>query len=206
MTLIVVSGTRYGRDGANYTSRATFDCFYDPENHDHVIIDYQVWWWLQSTVFITSITSQPERTKFYLLLWSLLPGTVMFISCIYMCVCRFPKFLFRKLMLKIFSFSASSCSQATMGTWGSSVVEKQSQVSFFLFQPFPKIYHDQWSLIIPVKLNQIYSHNLTGQFVFITTIKLFSNWSIFINNHVTWRYRRGRCVQTPRQEQVVIFV
>ena len=34
--------TRYGRDGANYTSRATFDCFYDPENHDHVIIDYQV--------------------------------------------------------------------------------------------------------------------------------------------------------------------
>ena len=35
--------TRYGRDGANYTSRATFDCFYDPENHDHVIIDYQVY-------------------------------------------------------------------------------------------------------------------------------------------------------------------
>jgi len=66
---------RYGRDGANYTSRATFDCFYDPENHDHVIIDYQ-----------------PERTKFYLLLWSLLPGTVMFISCIYMCVCS--KFMF----------------------------------------------------------------------------------------------------------------
>ena len=129
-------------------------------------------------------SNQPERTKFYLLLWSLLPGTVMFISCIYMCVCRFPKFfLFRKLMLKIFSFSASSCSQATMGTWGSSVVEKQSQVSFFLFQPFPKIYHDQWSLIIPVKLNQIYSQNLTGQFVFITTIKWPLNRSICIYNH-----------------------
>ena len=45
VTIIVISIirlTRYGRDGANYTSRATFDCYYDPENSQHVIIDYQV--------------------------------------------------------------------------------------------------------------------------------------------------------------------
>jgi len=66
---------RYGRDGANYTSRATFNCYYDPDDDLSVIIDYQ-----------------PERTAFYLMLWSLLPGTIMFISCIYMCVCS--KFMF----------------------------------------------------------------------------------------------------------------
>jgi len=66
---------RYGRDGANYTARAVFDCYYNPDNDMNVIIDYQ-----------------PDRTLFYLMLWSILPGTIMFISCVYMCVCS--KFMF----------------------------------------------------------------------------------------------------------------
>lgn len=104
------------------------------------------------------LTHQPERTKFYLLLWSLLPGTVMFISCIYMCVCRcllsihqqsillhissrmeiiFAKtphdvkmITGRKYEIPAISFSpANLCSQVTMDTWGSFAVAKQSQVS-----------------------------------------------------------------------------
>jgi len=67
---------RYGRDGSNYTARAVFDCYYNPEEiesggeHINVVIDYQ-----------------PERTLFFLMLWSVLPGAIMLISCVYMCVC-----------------------------------------------------------------------------------------------------------------------
>ena len=65
---IIRALTRYGRDGANYTSRATFDCFYDPENHDHVIIDYQVWScrWKYMYFFISFQTSprEPNSTCF----------------------------------------------------------------------------------------------------------------------------------------------
>ena len=32
---------RYGRDGANYTSRAIFDCYYDPSYDTSVVVDYQ---------------------------------------------------------------------------------------------------------------------------------------------------------------------
>ena len=32
---------RYGRDGANYTSRATFDCYQNVEDPENVVIDYQ---------------------------------------------------------------------------------------------------------------------------------------------------------------------
>eukprot|EP00090_Calanus_glacialis_P012974 TRINITY_DN21608_c0_g1_i3.p1 TRINITY_DN21608_c0_g1~~TRINITY_DN21608_c0_g1_i3.p1 ORF type:complete len:555 (+),score=110.07 TRINITY_DN21608_c0_g1_i3:209-1873(+) len=66
---------RYGRDGANYTARAVFDCYYNPDDDLNVVIDYQ-----------------PERTLFYLMLWSILPGCIMFVSCVYMCVCS--KFMF----------------------------------------------------------------------------------------------------------------
>jgi len=66
---------RYGRDGANYTARAVFDCYYNPDDDLNVIIDYQ-----------------PDRTLFYLMLWSILPGTIMFVSCVYMCICS--KFMF----------------------------------------------------------------------------------------------------------------
>ena len=32
---------RYGRDGANYTARAVFDCYYNPKDEMYVVIDYQ---------------------------------------------------------------------------------------------------------------------------------------------------------------------
>ena len=32
---------RYGRDGANYTSRAIFDCYYDPSFNLSVVVDYE---------------------------------------------------------------------------------------------------------------------------------------------------------------------
>merc|ERR1719460_2544419 len=48
---------RYGRDGANYTSRAIFDCYYNENDNSSVVIDYQ-----------------PKRTLFFLLLWSVMPG------------------------------------------------------------------------------------------------------------------------------------
>ena len=32
---------RYGRDGANYTSRAIFDCYYDPSYTTSVVVDYE---------------------------------------------------------------------------------------------------------------------------------------------------------------------
>ena len=66
---------RYGRDGANYTSRAIFDCYYNENDNSSVVIDYQ-----------------PKRTLFFLLLWSVMPGAIMFLSCVYMCVCS--KFMF----------------------------------------------------------------------------------------------------------------
>jgi hypothetical protein len=33
-----------------------------------------------------------SRTLFFLLLWSVIPGTIMVISCLYMCICS--KFIF----------------------------------------------------------------------------------------------------------------
>ena len=32
---------RYGRDGANYTSRAIFDCYYNEHDNSSVVLDYQ---------------------------------------------------------------------------------------------------------------------------------------------------------------------
>lgn len=66
---------RYGRDGANYTSRAIFDCYYNEMDNSSAILDYQ-----------------PKRTFFFLILWSVLPGSIMILSCVYMCICS--KFMF----------------------------------------------------------------------------------------------------------------
>ena len=33
--------SRYGRDGANYTSRAIFDCYYNEMDNSSAILDYQ---------------------------------------------------------------------------------------------------------------------------------------------------------------------
>lgn len=61
---------RLGRDGANYTQRAVFDCYYDPTESDYVVVDYM-----------------PERTFKFLLLWSIIPAIIVTCSCIYMCTC-----------------------------------------------------------------------------------------------------------------------
>ena len=31
---------RFARDGANYTARAVYDCYYNSEDTDYVVIDY----------------------------------------------------------------------------------------------------------------------------------------------------------------------
>ena len=31
---------RFARDGANYTARAVYDCYFNPEDQDYVVIDY----------------------------------------------------------------------------------------------------------------------------------------------------------------------
>jgi len=60
----------FARDGANYTARAVYDCYFNPEDQDYVVIDYY-----------------PERTFFWLLMWSVIPGSIMVVSCLYMCIC-----------------------------------------------------------------------------------------------------------------------
>lgn len=61
---------RFARDGANYTARAVYDCYYNDEDPGYVVIDYQ-----------------PERTLYFLMFWSLVPGIIMIVSCLYMCIC-----------------------------------------------------------------------------------------------------------------------
>jgi hypothetical protein len=61
---------RFGRDGSNYTARAVFNCYYDPTTSDYVVIDYH-----------------PERSLFFLIVWSVIPGMIVMVSCIYMCIC-----------------------------------------------------------------------------------------------------------------------
>uniref|UniRef100_A0A0K2TXH1 Uncharacterized protein n=1 Tax=Lepeophtheirus salmonis TaxID=72036 RepID=A0A0K2TXH1_LEPSM len=65
----------YGKDGRNYTSRAVYPCFYDPENYEFVVIDFN-----------------PSKVLLLLILFSTIPGGVMIISCIYMCGCS--KFIY----------------------------------------------------------------------------------------------------------------
>ena len=36
-----INYSRYGRDGANYTSRAIFDCYYNQMDNSSAILDYQ---------------------------------------------------------------------------------------------------------------------------------------------------------------------
>ena len=60
----------YGKDGANYTSPVSYDCFYDPENPEFVVVDFS-----------------PDRTKLFLVFWTLLPFCVILFSCSYICVC-----------------------------------------------------------------------------------------------------------------------
>jgi len=61
---------KYGKDGANYTSPVSYDCFYDPENPEFVVVDFS-----------------PNRSKMFLVFWALLPLCVIVFSCTYICVC-----------------------------------------------------------------------------------------------------------------------
>ena len=46
----------YGKDGANYTSMVSYDCYYDPDNLEYVVVDFT-----------------PERTLKFLIFWAILP-------------------------------------------------------------------------------------------------------------------------------------
>jgi len=60
----------YGKDGANYTSMVSYDCYYDPYNLEYVVVDFT-----------------PERTLKFLIFWAILPSVVIVISCVYICIC-----------------------------------------------------------------------------------------------------------------------
>ena len=60
----------YGKDGRNYTARAVYECYYDPFDPDFVVIDFN-----------------PKNTLMQLVLFSVIPGAIMVVSCIYMCGC-----------------------------------------------------------------------------------------------------------------------
>ena len=67
--------TKYGRDGANYTSPISYDCYYDENNDEFVVIDFT-----------------PERTQKFLVFWTLVPVGVILFSCGYICICS--KFMY----------------------------------------------------------------------------------------------------------------
>lgn len=60
----------YGKDGRNYTSRAVYPCYYDPENPEYVVINFN-----------------PDKTLMLLIFFAAIPGGIMIISCMYMCLC-----------------------------------------------------------------------------------------------------------------------
>ena len=49
----------YGKDGANYTSMVSYDCYYDPDNLEYVVVDFT-----------------PERTLKFLIFWAILPRQI----------------------------------------------------------------------------------------------------------------------------------
>ena len=56
----------YGRDGRNYTARAVYECYYDPYDSDFVVIDFN-----------------PQKTLMQLIFFSVIPGTIMIVSCMF---------------------------------------------------------------------------------------------------------------------------
>ena len=61
---------KYGRDGRNYTARAIYPCYYNPEEPDFVVINFD-----------------QESTLEILILFSAIPGGISILSCCYMCGC-----------------------------------------------------------------------------------------------------------------------
>jgi len=66
---------KYGRDGRNYTARAIYPCWYDPDNPDFVVINFD-----------------PDKTLMLLIFFAAIPGGILTFSCLYMCGCS--RFIF----------------------------------------------------------------------------------------------------------------
>jgi len=66
---------KYGRDGRNYTARAIYECWYDPNNEDFVVINFD-----------------PDKTLMLLIFFAAIPGGILAFSCTYMCGCS--RFIF----------------------------------------------------------------------------------------------------------------
>lgn len=78
---------KYGRDGRNYTARAIYDCFYDPTEEDLEKgnrTNYPTTVIEKSSIFLFKWTRDPIT---YLMLFSIIPGTILVFSCIWLLVC-----------------------------------------------------------------------------------------------------------------------
>jgi len=61
---------KYGRDGQNYTARAIYPCYYDPDEPDFVVINFD-----------------PDKTLMLLILFAAIPGGILTFSCFVCSVC-----------------------------------------------------------------------------------------------------------------------
>ena len=59
-----------GRDGQNYTARAIYPCFYDPDEPDFVVINFD-----------------PDKTLMLLIFFAAIPGGILTFSCFVCSVC-----------------------------------------------------------------------------------------------------------------------
>ena len=66
---------KYGRDGANYTALVSYDCYFDENNDEYVVVDFT-----------------PEMTQKFLVFWTFVPAGVILFSCAYICICS--KFMY----------------------------------------------------------------------------------------------------------------
>ena len=63
----------YGKDGANYTSMISYDCYYNPDNLDYVVTPF-LWFLLHIYVNALQVVDfSPERTLKFLIFWAILP-------------------------------------------------------------------------------------------------------------------------------------
>ena len=111
-TIKCISPLRYGRDGANYTSRAIFDCYYNQNDTEFVVIDYQPQRWPKFVVNISWCLSNQNVSEPCSSWCSGVPYPEQSCSCpVSTCVS-----------------AASSCSLEMMATWEFSAAARLSQV------------------------------------------------------------------------------
>jgi hypothetical protein len=61
---------RFGKDGRNYTARAVYPCYYDPDNPAFAVIHFN-----------------PDQTLVFLIFFVTIPIGIMLVTCSYMCFC-----------------------------------------------------------------------------------------------------------------------